>query len=351
MGSRGTMYIVIIVHSNRHHLHATTANVPGCAFTFREIPERSEAIVQAIQTAGFGTFIEPKSVKQGPLLAVHSADYLDYLQNAYSMRQAFMGDDHPIVAEAFAVRTARRKPTTYPGINGWYAYDNAAPILSGTWEAACVSAECALTASYCVYGGERAAYALCRPPGHHAASNLAGGYCYLNNAAIATRLLQRQHPARVAIIDIDFHHGNGTQEIFYNDPSVLYVSLHADTTQEYPFFWGDALEVGEGEGHGFNYNYPLADDTTDAAYLTVLDKALEVVRQFNPTYLVVSAGFDLMQGDPEVLGLGFAITIDGLKEISKRIAALQVPAVIVQEGGYNIERLGEYAVTFLREFT
>jgi acetoin utilization deacetylase AcuC-like enzyme len=341
---------VKIVYSDRHRLHATATQVTGCAFTYREIPERAEQIIRAIAEAGWGDIHPPADYGISPLLRVHTPDYIDYLQKAYAMRQAFMGDDHPLVAEAFSVRTARRKPTTYPGINGWYAYDNAAPILADTWGAIYQAAQCAVTAAEMVREGAPVAYALCRPPGHHAAQDLAGGYCYVNNGAVATRHLQQAQFKRVAIIDIDFHHGNGTQEIFYEDPTVLYVSMHADTEQEYPFFWGSPTETGAGAGQGFNLNYPLPDDTTDAAYIATLERALDSVRTFAPSALVLSVGFDLMQGDPEVLGLGFAITLEGLASIATRLAALDLPTVVVQEGGYNLERLGDYASTFLTAF-
>ncbi|MDX1933016.1 MAG: histone deacetylase family protein [Capsulimonadales bacterium] len=339
-----------IIHSERHMLHATSENVPGCAFAFREVPERAERILAALESAVPGEFRPPDDYDRAALTTVHPEGYLDYLRDAYSLRQTFLADGHPVVAEAFAVRSARRRPNTYPGIVGNYHFDNAAPILAGTWEAVLASANCALTAADAVRSGDRVAYALCRPPGHHAAADLAGGYCYLNNAALASRHLQRGTDTRVAILDVDFHHGNGTQEIFYSDPTVLYLSLHADTTVEYPFFWGGEEETGAGAGEGFNRNFPLPDDTDDTLYLETLDRAIDVLRDFHPEYLVVSAGFDLMEGDPEVLGLGFRITGVGLGEIARRLARLSLPTVLVQEGGYRLTHLGEYAATFLHSF-
>ncbi len=238
------------------------------------------------------------------------------------------------------------------------------PILEGTWEAAYWSAQCALSAAEAVLAGEQVAYALCRPPGHHAARDLYGGFCFLNNAAIAARDLQTHlsHSrglrlgrsetgpgVRVALLDIDYHHGNGTQEIFYSDPTVLYCSLHADPDREYPYYWGGADECGEGAGEGANRNWPLPSKTGDATYLAALDEALGLIREFEARYLVISAGFDIVARDP--VG-GFTVTTDGLHEIGQRIAALSrhMPTVIVQEGGYLLERLGENAIAFLSAF-
>jgi acetoin utilization deacetylase AcuC-like enzyme len=348
--SGDTILLVKIISSNRHRLHATSASVPGCAFRFAEVPERAEQILASLQAVYPDSIVPPTEHGMTPLLKIHTEEYLYFLQNSYHLRQKFINDGLPVVAEVFPHRRAHRRPTTYPGIAGWFVYDNAAPILAGTWDAAYAAAQCALTAADFAREGVPITYALCRPPGHHAATDVAGGYCYLNNAAIAARHLQLGTNTHIAIVDIDYHHGNGTQEIFYRDPSVLYVSLHADTTWEYPFFWGGEEEVGDGDGFGANLNLPLPDATDNVGYLAALDRALERVQVFAPAYLVLSVGFDLMQGDPEVLGLGFAISPEGLFAIGQRLAALRLPTVIVQEGGYNIERLGDYAVTFLSAF-
>jgi acetoin utilization deacetylase AcuC-like enzyme len=190
---------------------------------------------------------------------------------------------------------------------GFFSFDTTCPILEGTWLAAYWSAQCAVTAAELVRRGSRAAYALCRPPGHHAGHDLYGGFCYLNNAAVAARALQRGSSDRVAVLDIDYHHGNGTQELFYSDPSVLFCSIHADPNVDYPFFWGGPDEDGEGAGKGLNRNWPLAHGTGEASYLVALDEALSVIRAFAPTYLLLSLGFDIMDGDPIPLGGGFRV--------------------------------------------
>jgi acetoin utilization deacetylase AcuC-like enzyme len=216
-------------------------------------------------------------------------------------------------------------------------------VLAGTWEASYWAAQCALAGAARLRAGAPAAYALCRPPGHHAAADLYGGFCYLNNAAIAARALGEA----VAILDIDYHHGNGTQMIFYEDPTVLFCSLHAHPDDDYPYYWGAAEERGAGRGLGFNHNWPLPPGTGDDVYLTALDEALGVIRRFEPRFVVVSAGFDTAPGDP--VG-GFSLSAAALAEVGRRIAALGRPTLIVQEGGYLLDRLAEYAVAFLRPF-
>ena len=191
--------------------------------------------------------------------------------------------------------------------------------------------------------GARAAYAVCRPPGHHAAAAQYGGFCYLNNAALTARALG----GRTAIVDIDYHHGNGTQEIFYSDPEVLFCSLHAHPDDDYPFYWGAADERGQGPGLGLNLNFPLPPGTDDALYLDTLETAAQQVAGFQPDWLVISAGLDIARGDP--VG-GFNVSLDGMRAIGRRLAALQRPAVIIQEGGYKLDTLGEYAVALLEAF-
>jgi len=308
-------------------------------------------ILDALRAAGLGALHEPRDHGLAPILAVHDAGLISFLQNAFQGSRSAPNDDAPLFPSGyFAVRGWKRRPASWQHRAGYYAIDRDSPILAGTWTAAYWSAQAALTAAGLVRDGQRAAYALCRPPGHHASASQYGGYCYLNNAAIAARYLQGRGGARVAIVDIDYHHGNGTQEIFYADPTVLYCSLHADPDEEYPYFWGSAVELGSGAGFGTNRNWLLPAGCDDAAYLVALDEALAVVQAFQPSHLVISAGFDVVRGDPVVTNGGFHVTLDGLAQISQRLAALSLPTVIVQEGGYQIDRLGEMAVRFLRQF-
>lgn len=336
-------------YSPKHLLHDTNQVYnQGVLFVIEEIPERAEIIHKALETNNLGPILPPEDHGLGPILAVHDKGFIEYLQNGYQQAAKLRGQELPLLPETFATREVRRSSTHPIAKAGYYCFGTYSPILAGTWEAAYWSAQCALTAARDVANGARAAYALCRPPGHHAAASLYGGFCYLNNAAIATRSLGE----RVAILDIDFHHGNGTQEIFYSDPTVLYCSLHADPDLEYPYFWGSVDENGEGEGLGYNFNYPLPLCCDDELYLQILDQALVRIQEFQPRYLIVSLGLDIIQGDE--VG-GFKITPAGIDEIGRRIAELRrdegpLPTVIIQEGGYLLSELGELAVRFLRQF-
>lgn len=355
-----------IVYSERHSVHATDdVLVEGCPLDAYEVPARATAILSALQKAQVGPVLEPTDHGLGPVLAVHDKDYVEYLRTANADSAACFGEPATVTPWTFANRHAVRKPKGVMGLKGYYAFGWGTPILGRTWEAAYWSVQCALTAADLVLNGNRVAYALCRPPGHHAAGDLYGGYCYLNNAAIAARHLQanclrsprtvptqgaadrRRQETPLAILDIDYHHGNGTQIVFYDDPSVLYCSLHVHPDEDYPYYWGEAGEVGVGSAKGTNRNWPLPRGTGDAEYLAALEQALSAICEFAPRYLVVSAGFDTIADDPEG---GFLLTNGGLQEIGKHIAGLKLPTVIVQEGGYLLDRLGESAVAFLRAF-
>jgi acetoin utilization deacetylase AcuC-like enzyme len=221
------------------------------------------------------------------------------------------------------------------------------PIGEHTWHAALVSAQCALTGAAHLRSGDSCVYAACRPPGHHAGPNFFGGYCYLNNAAIAGQFLRRKGE-RVAILDIDYHHGNGTQAVFYRDPSVWYGSLHIDPNTDYPFYAGYADETGKGAGEGTNCNLPLPPGTSEGRYLAALYTLLRRLASFKPRWLVISAGFDTYVRDP--IG-SFQVTTDGFWQIGERIRTLDTPTLVVQEGGYCVPDLGRNVVAFLSGLT
>ena len=343
-----------IIYTDRHYRHAThNLVINGQSIEYHETPARAEAIRAAVRAARLGPIAPPTDHGLAPILAAHDADYVTYLRTAYAQSAAYFGEPRPVIAGRDDVTFARapRCPEDFPGKRDYYTYDYEDPILEGTWDAAYWSAQCALTAADYVRNGERAAndvraaYALCRPPGHHAMPDQYGGFCYLNNVAIAARSLQADGP--VAILDLDYHHGNGTQAIFYADPTALFCSLHADPDWIYPFFWGRADERGAGAGLGLNRNWPLPVHLDDAAYLAVLDEAVRVIADFAPYYLLVSLGLDAAEGDP--IGK-FRITTDGFREIGRRVAALGLPTVIVQEGGYRLDTLGKNAAAFLKAF-
>jgi acetoin utilization deacetylase AcuC-like enzyme len=336
-----------IVYTERHKLHDTAdVLVEGHPLNSYEVPARAEVILNAVQAAQLGPVIPPTDHGLEPILAVHDVAYVEYLRTVHADSAAYFGEPGPVMTWTFASRQAARKPRSFLGLKGYYAFGWGTPILPGTWEAAYWSAQCALTTADLVRGGEQVAYALCRPPGHHAGPDLYGGYCYLNNAAIAARYLQAKLD-RVAILDVDYHHGNGTQLAFYSDPSVLYCSLHAHPDEDYPYYWGDEDERGEGAGVGTNRNWPLPRGSGDGAYLAALEEALGTIRDFAPWALVLSVGLDTMAGDPDG---GFEVTLDGLAEIGCRVASMHLPTVMVQEGGYGLENLGRDAVRFLAAF-
>ncbi|MCA9934910.1 MAG: histone deacetylase family protein [Ardenticatenaceae bacterium] len=308
-----------------------------------EVPRRATVLYEAIKAAAFGPIIAPGDFGIEPIGDVHDYGMLNLLQHGYRLWQEEK-TSLPLIPHTYSVRPqSNRIPRSLWGMVGYYCFDSSTPILAHTWDVAYWSAQTAVSAAALAYAGsQKVTYALCRPPGHHAASNMYGGYCYLNNAAITANWLVQQGQ-RVAIVDVDYHHGNGTQEIFYGRSDVLYCSLHADPFNEYPFFWGHGDEYGDGPGRSYNFNYPLPRHTDEALYLRTLDEALSKVRLFVPDILVISLGLDIIAGDPAG---SFQLTVDTLPKIGARIGAFNLPMVIIQEGGYNIPALGEQIVAF-----
>ncbi len=227
---------------------------------------------------------------------------------------------------------------------GRYSFDATSPFVEGSWQAIRTSANIALTGADLIRGGEQQAFALCRPPGHHATVNYCGGYCYLNNTALATQSLLDGGARKIAVLDVDYHHGNGTQSIFYERNDVLTISLHADPSVEYPFFLGYADEPGDGVGHGFNVNYPLPFGTDWNQYEVVLADALSQVQRFEPDALVVALGLDTFAGDPTTC---FGIETEDYVQMGKAIASLHLRTLVVLEGGYSVAHIGHNTVRFL----
>ncbi len=344
--------------STEHHLHNPPFElIDGRVVTYFETPQRVAIILQALADAGFASPIPAPSATLSDLVAVHTPDYLEYLSNATERWQA-AGLSEPIFPSAWPLPGLRLRSDCPRAAAGRYMFDLSAPIIAGTFTAACSSAGAALAGAATLLAGDRYVYALCRPPGHHAARAMAGGYCYLNNAALAANLLAQSHTTGdatwtlrtppVAILDIDYHHGNGTQSIFYERNDVLTVSLHADPTFEYPYYLGFSDERGAGAGEGYNLNIPLPAGIDDTDYLKALDQALQAIADYAPRYLVVSAGFDTFIADP--LG-SFALTTAAYQAIGAAIAQLGLPTLVVQEGGYALQELGTNVVAFLRGVT
>lgn len=336
------------IATDKHALHATAdVWVNGARLAYCEVPARVNVILAALQSAGLGPVLSPSDYGLAPILAVHDAGFVAHLRTSYAGSAARFGVAAPVLAAREGITPTRpaTPPDDFVERALYYTFDCEDPILAGTWEAAYWSAQCALTAAVLVQQGERAAYALCRPPGHHATADQHGGFCYLNNIACAARYLT--HTGPVAILDIDYHHGNGTQAIFYTDPRVLYCSLHADPDADYPYFWGRASEQGTGLGFGTNLNLPLPLHIGDTLYLRTLETALARIVDFRPRYLLVSLGLDIAAGDP--IGK-FDITPGGLQAIGESIAALDIPTILAQEGGYNLATLGANVVKVLQAF-
>ena len=310
-----------------------------------EKPERAHVLRQAAAKAGHAV-MAPADFGAEPREAVHSRAYLNFLESAHERWLALAEAAPEVIPNVHPDRRHAYYPDSVVGQAGFHMADTACPIGAMTWPAAVASANSAVQATELVLAGAPVAYALCWPPGHHAFADMAGGFCYLNNTAIAAAWAGRRHE-RVAVLDIDLHHGNGTQGIFYDRADVLTVSLHADPRVFYPYFWGHAEELGDGVGKGFNLNLPLALGTGDAGYLPVLDQGLAAIRAYAPGLLVVALGLDAAGSDPLA---GLSISTAGFAEIAKRIAALRLPTILSQEGGYLSDELGRNLVTFLSGF-
>ncbi|MFZ9857737.1 MAG: histone deacetylase family protein [Roseiflexaceae bacterium] len=311
-----------------------------------ESAERAHIIDRALDTAGFASETTLTPVPDDILARIHTRAYLNYLATIYPRWCSAGGAVEAVLPSTLAVRWMNRYSPHPLAEPGYYAFDLSAPIVAGTWAASLDAASMAYSAAQAIIDGAPLAYARCRPPGHHAGSDMCGGYCYINNAAIAAETLRVR--GRVAILDIDIHHGNGTQQIFYERNDVTFVSIHGHPDVCYPYFLGFADETGAGLGTGHNCNIPLAFGSDDATYLDALDQALVYIHQQQVTALVISAGFDTYGGDP--LG-GFALTRECYRLIGQRCMALGLPVVVIQEGGYAIDALGDNLVALLHGMT
>lgn len=310
-----------------------------------EKPERIERLLAGAKAAGC-EILRPRDHGLKPIAAIHTPEYIAFLQAIFLRWQRIEGASQEVIPNIHPLSRTGRYPASAVGQAGYHMADTACPISADTWSSACWSAWSAVEAAEAVLSADRAAYALCRPPGHHAFADVAGGFCFLNNSAIAAQHLLRSS-RRVAILDIDLHHGNGTQGIFYSRSDVLTVSLHADPVRFYPFFWGHADERGEGPGLGYNFNLPLPRKTADAGFLEALDAANRRIEAYAPDALVVALGLDAFEGDP--FG-GLSVSTPGFARIAEAISGLGLPTVIVQEGGYLCDDLSANLTSFLTGF-
>ena len=337
-----------VYYSEAHRQHEPPFEVfdGGLRTPYMENPDRMDRILNALRQTDWAQVVEPKEFGLNPIYAVHDKGYVDFLASSWTEWLASEAEDKSTLLPAtFALRRQPQKPASLLGRAGYHMMDLSACIVEGTYTAALASANCALSAAEAIANGERSTFALCRPPGHHAGRDYAAGYCFINNASVAANWLSMQ--GKVAVLDVDYHCGNGTQDIFYDRGDVLTISIHADPDFEYPYYAGYAQETGSGAGLGFHKNFPLEKGTDDPRYFSALDEALTLIREFAPNHVVVSAGMDIYAEDP--LGK-IKVSTEGIGEIGQRISALQLPTVIVMEGGYNNEALGRNIVAFLSSF-
>ncbi len=347
-----------VVYSPVHLAHdIDTETYMGIGVPANEVAERAEKIRTALEADGGFTLTTPTEHGEEPITGVHDAGLVRFLESAWSEvrsqnipRPFLSADTYPNRAlfegmSPDAIARFVREPVHVGGRAGFWGLDTAAPLVAGTYVAARAAVDVALTTADLVLDGETTAYGLCRPPGHHAARAMYGGYCFFNNAAIAAHAITQTTGERVAVLDVDYHHGNGTQQIFWRRGDVRYVSIHADPDRQYPYFLGRAGETGEGEGAGENVNIPLHAGASNADYLEATDRALEAIAAVPGSVVVVSLGFDTYGLDP--IG-DFALTTDVYHEVGRRVAALGRRLVILQEGGYHRPSLGENARAWLR---
>ena len=346
--------LVPVIRSDTHLAHIGLIELAsGVEIPCFESPERILAIEAALEADGGFAFEPPAEHGRAPILAVHDATMVEVFELAWTDALAAGGDgSRAMFPDVFLIGAYKERmaiegmPASAHHRLGAFLFDTATPIVGGTWDAALGAVDVAVSAAERVVSGAPLAYGLCRPPGHHAARGMLGGYCYFNNAAIAAEWLRRDGGVRkVAILDIDYHHGNGTQQIFWERGDVLYLSLHADPARAYPYFSGYAGEVGAGDGVGLTRNWPLAARTGLDEYAVALAEALGMIAAFAPDApLVISAGFDTFERDP--IG-DLALRTQDYREIGRMIASLRMPAVVLQEGGYAVDVLGDNAVALL----
>ena len=313
-----------------------------------EKPERADWVLAAVRNAALGEVIAPTTHDDTAILKVHSERYVNFIRGAHAEYVALGGTGDAFPA-AWPIRGMRAdiEPKNFAARMGLYSFDAGSPLTAGTWAATRAGADCALTAVDLMNAGEQSAFVLTRPPGHHAGRDFFGGYCFLNHAAIAAQALRDSGCARVAILDVDYHHGNGTQDIFYARDDVFFASIHGDPLTEYPFYLGHADETGSGVGVGFNLNLPLAAGSSVAVWFAALDQAIKRIEAFKPDALVVSLGVDTFEGDPIS---HFKLKTSDYPLMGKQIARLKWPTLFAMEGGYAVAEIGDNVVGVLRGF-
>lgn len=342
---------MITISSPNHALHAPkTEFFRGERVPCVESPSRLDFVLAELTARGHEVR-PPDTDSIDALQKVHSAAYLAFLQTAWQQWLALSpgnADVQPFPS-VWPVRSLRHdvEPDNFIAKLGLYSMDNGTPLVAGTWAAVKGGADAAASAAALVSLGERSVFCATRPPGHHAGADFMGGYCFLNNAAVAAEALLAGGCKRVAILDVDYHHGNGTQSIFYDRSDVLFVSLHGDPKTEYPFYLGHADEKGTGEGLSFNLNLPLPAGAAAELWFSALDTACQRVQSYHADALVVSLGLDTFADDPIST---FALQTSDFDRLGSRLAELGLPTVLILEGGYAAKELGINAAHVLQGF-
>ena len=317
----------------------------GNLVSYPESPDRARALLEGARQSG-AQICAARRFGDDKIAAIHNPRYLDFLRNGFDEWSQIEGAGPEMMASLRPTMPVRHESEHIMAKAGRYMMDFSCAMTARTWAAVQASAMTALTAADLCLRGDPVTYALCRPPGHHAYRNRAGGFCYLNNSALAAQHLRTVHD-RVAILDVDVHHGNGTQSVFWRQPDVLTVSIHADPDEYYPYYWGGAEEDGDEKGKGYNLNLPLPVRSGDDAWLGALDVALKRIADYRPGVLVIALGLDAHEADPLQ---GGSVTQAGFARIAEQIASLSLPTVIVQEGGYLTEHLPDNLAMFLTAY-
>lgn len=337
-------------YSEDHRLHFPQAELSGGQFvTPYERPSRVEYVLNRLAERQMNDISAPQVADMSPVLQLLDDDYLKFLENAWPEWKA-AGMSGEVIATNVPARGMHtdRVPTFIDGKVGYYSHASETAMTAGTWAAACSSLASAQSAQRHVAGGARAAFALCRPPGHHATKNQYGGYCFINNAAVVAQMFRGDDAKRVAVLDIDFHHGNGTQDIFYDRDDVLVASLHGAPEHAYPYYIGYADETGVGAGEGVNANYPMPPGTPYNVWSEALDKAISKIKDWGAEALVVSLGVDAYKEDPISF---FKLNSDDFTDAGRRIGRMDLPTVFCMEGGYAVEAVGINTVNVLEGFS
>jgi acetoin utilization deacetylase AcuC-like enzyme len=337
---------VKVVYTDAHLLHDPHAEIEASSIhPPYEHVGRALAIRDALIADPAFAVVAPATWGTAPIEAVHAPELVRFLSSAWAEYQREVPGTREVFAEVFyrpGIRrgmTPARVPASIVGRLGWYCFETTTPLTETTYEASRGAVDTALTATQLVLDGAAAAYGLCRPPGHHATTTNYGGYCFFNNAAIAAHHAAATTGTKVTVLDVDYHHGNGTQEIFYERDDVQYVSLHGDPERAYPFTVGYADETGAGRGSGCNCNIPLPSRMADEDYVDLLtDRVAAEIEAFGPALLIVSLGVDTFVTDPIC---DLALTTPGYERCGAAVGALGLPTVVLQEGGYDVESLGE----------